>query len=57
DTHGGDISGSVDASHDDNSTGHNVDNSTHDSHNDNSMHTDNSVHQEVDTHVDTGIHL
>ena len=53
DTHGGDISGGIDASHDDNSSNsHNTDNSVHDSHNDNSMHTDNSVHQHIDTHVD-----
>jgi hypothetical protein len=57
DTHGGNISGAVDASHDDNSTGHNTDSSVHDSHNDSSVHTDNSVHQTVDTDVDTGIHL
>jgi hypothetical protein len=56
-THGGGISGNVDASHDDNSTGHNTDNSVHDSHNDSSVHTDNSVHQDIDTHVDTGIHF
>jgi hypothetical protein len=50
DTHGGDISGSVDASHDDNSTGHNTDNSTHDSHNDNSTHDSHDA--TVETHVD-----
>lgn len=55
-THGGGISGNVDASHHDDNSVH-VDNSVHDSHNDNSVHTDNSVHQQVDTHVDTGIHL
>src|SRR6476469_8932939 len=39
DTHGGDISGSVDASHDDNSVHtDNSDHSTHDSHDDNSTH-------------------
>jgi hypothetical protein len=50
DTHGGDISGSVDASHDDNSTGHNTDNSTHDSHDniDNSTHDSHDIHQGVD---------
>jgi hypothetical protein len=55
DTHGGDISGGVDASHDDNSTGHNTDNSTHDSHNDNSTHDSHDA--TVNTDVDTGIHL
>jgi hypothetical protein len=50
DTHGGDISGNVDASHDDNSTGHNTDNSTHDSHNDNSTHDSHDA--TVETHVD-----
>jgi hypothetical protein len=50
DTHGGDISGSVDASHDDNSTGHNTDNSTHDSHNDSSTHDSHDA--TVETHVD-----
>jgi hypothetical protein len=50
DTHGGDISGSVDASHDDNSTGHNTDNSTHDSHDTTTSTVDNStdIHQGVD---------
>ena len=50
-THGGDISGSVDASHDDNSSNsHNTDNSTHDSHNniDNSVHETTDIHQGVD---------
>lgn len=50
-THGGDISGNVDASHDDNSSNsHNTDNSTHDSHNniDNSVHETTDIHQGVD---------
>jgi hypothetical protein len=57
DTHGGDISGSVDASHDDNSTGHNTDNSTHDSHDDNSTHDshDATVETNVDVSNDVGI--
>jgi hypothetical protein len=57
DTHGGDISGNVDASHDDNSTGHNTDNSTHDSHNDNSTHDshDATVETNVDVSNDVGI--
>jgi len=51
DTDGGDISGGVDASHDDNSANsHNTDNSTHDSHDDNS--TNDSHDATVDTHVD-----
>ena len=50
-THGGDISGNVDASHDDNSSNsHNTDNSTHDSHDniDNSVHETTDIHQGVD---------
>jgi len=50
-THGGDISGSVDASHDDNSSNsHNTDTSTHDSHDsvDNSVHETTDIHQGVD---------
>ena len=50
-THGGDISGNIDASHDDNSSNnHNTDNSTHDSHNniDNSVHETTDIHQGVD---------
>src|SRR4051794_41340892 len=50
DTHRGDISRSVDASHDGNSTRHNTDNSVHDSHNDNSTHDSHDA--TVDTHVD-----
>ena len=46
-----DISGSVDPSHDDNSSNsHNTDNSTHDSHDDNSTHDSHDA--TVDTHVD-----
>jgi hypothetical protein len=52
-THGGGISGNVDASHDDNSSNsHNTDNSTHDSHDtiDNSTHDSHNtdIHQGVD---------
>jgi hypothetical protein len=47
-THGGDINGGIDASHDDNSSNSHNDSSTHDSHDmiDNSV--DNSIHQGVD---------
>jgi hypothetical protein len=55
DTHGGDISGSVDASHDDNSTGHNTDNSTHDSHDDNSTHDSHDATVETNVDVDAGL--
>lgn len=56
DTGGGDISGSVDASHDDNSVD-NSDNSTHDSHDDNSTHDshDATVETNVDVTNDVGI--
>ncbi len=49
DTHGGDISGTVDASHDDNSVD-NSDHSTHDSHDDLSTHDSHDA--TVETHVD-----
>ena len=58
DTGGGDISGGVDASHDDNSSNsHNTDNSTHDSHDDNSTHDshDTTVDTTVETNVDAGL--
>jgi hypothetical protein len=56
DTGGGDISGGVDASHDDNSVD-NSDNSTHDSHDDNSTHDshDATVETNVDVSNDVGI--
>jgi hypothetical protein len=48
DTGGGDISGGVDASHDDNSSNsHNTDNSTHDSHDNIDNSVDNSIDQDV----------
>jgi hypothetical protein len=48
-TGGGDISGGIDASHDDNSSNsHNTDNSTQDSHDDNSVHETTDIHQGVD---------
>jgi hypothetical protein len=51
-THGGDISGIVDASHDDNSSNsHNTDNSTHDSHD----NIDNSTHDSHDTDIHQGV--
>ena len=53
-THGGDISGNVDASHDDNSSNsHNTDNSTHDSHD----NIDNSVHETTDIHRGVDVDL
>ena len=58
DTGGGDISGGVDASHDDNSSNsHNTDNSTHDSHDDYSTHDshDTTVDTTVETNVDAGL--
>jgi hypothetical protein len=52
DTHGGDISGNVDASHDDNSSNsHNTDNSTHDSHD----QIDNSTHDSHNTDIHQGV--
>jgi hypothetical protein len=54
-THGGGISGPVDASHDDNSTGHNTDNSTHDSHDTTTSTVDNSVHQDIHQGVDVDL--
>jgi hypothetical protein len=57
-THGGGVSGGVDASHDDNSSNsHNTDNSTHDSHDDNSTHDshDATVETNVDVSNDVGI--
>jgi hypothetical protein len=57
-THGGGISGGVDASHDDNSSNsHNTDNSVHDSHDDNSTHDshDATVETNVDVSNDVGI--
>jgi hypothetical protein len=48
-THGGDISGNVDASHDDNSSNsHNTDNSTHDSHDTSTVDNSTDIHQGVD---------
>jgi len=58
DTGGGDISGGVDASHDDNSSNsHNTDNSTQDSHDDNSTHDshDATVETNVDVSNDIGL--
>jgi hypothetical protein len=54
DTGGGDISGGVDASHDDNSVD-NSDNSTHDSHDDNSVDNSQTVETNVDVTNDVGI--
>jgi hypothetical protein len=49
DTGGGDISGGVDASHDDNaSNSHNTDNSTHDSHDVSTVDNSTDIHQGVD---------
>src|SRR6476620_9382913 len=51
-THGGDISGNIDASHDDNlSNSHNTDNSTHDSHD----NIDNSTHDSHNTDIHQGV--
>ena len=51
-THGGGISGNVDASHDDNSSNsHNTDNSTHDSHD----NIDNSTHDSHNTDIHQGV--
>jgi hypothetical protein len=56
DTHGGDISGSVDASHDDNSVHtDNSDHSTHDSHDDNSTHDSHDATVETHVDVDAGL--
>ena len=56
DTDGGDISGGVDASHDDNSSNsHNTDNSTHDSHDDNSTHDSHDATVETNVDVDAGL--
>ena len=55
---GGDVSGGIDASHDDNSSNsHNTDNSTTDSHDDNSTHDshDATVETNVDVTNDVGI--
>ncbi len=55
-TGGGDISGGVDASHDDNSSNsHNTDNSTHDSHDDNSTHDSHDATVETNVDVDAGL--
>lgn len=47
-TGGGDISGGVDASHDDNSSNSHNDSSTHDSHDTIDNSVDNSTHQDID---------